>query len=159
MTTYYTVDRRALDTLLRSPAGPVAADLNRRGERVVTAAKRNLKAAGRIDTGRLQNSIAKQLLVSRGGLVVRVGTNLKYGRYVHDGTGIYGPKGQPIRPKSGKVLAWPTRGVTSVRASKVPGRGAVITKSQTATGMAFARSVRGIPPTPFLRDALPAALD
>ena len=72
--------------------------------------------------------------------------------------GIYGPTGQPIRPKTAKVLAWPTRGITSVRASSIPGRGPVVSRSQTATGMAFARSVKGVPPNPFLLKALPAAL-
>lgn len=158
MAVRFVLNKQAMDDLLRSPAGAVANDLNRRALRVVNQAKRNLRAAGLIDTGTLLNSITHDISVSRTGLTATVGTNLPYGRYLHEGTGIYGPKGQPIRPKNGKVLAWPTRGTSSVSASRVPGRGVVTTRSQAASGYAFARSVRGVPPTPFLRDALPAAL-
>lgn len=140
--------------MLKGNTGPVLADLKRRAIRVQTAAVR----LAPVDRGRLRQSITHEIRTTPTGLVARIGTNLPYARYVHDGTGIYGPTGQPIRPKTAKVLAWPTRGITSVRASSIPGRGPVVSRSQTATGMAFARSVKGVPPNPFLLKALPAAL-
>jgi hypothetical protein len=71
-----------------------------------------------------------------GAPVARVGTIVHYARFVHDGTGIYGPKHAPIRPKKSRWLVFTPKG------QKSP---------------VFARSVRGMPGTPFLRDALPAA--
>lgn len=65
---------------------------------------------------------------------LRVGTNLrtpdgKYaiGQLMQDGTGIFGPSGQPIRPTNGKVLSF-----------MVGGR------------KVFVRSVKGSPKRPFL---------
>ncbi|MFD7507893.1 HK97 gp10 family phage protein [Streptomyces sp. NPDC059853] len=59
-------------------------------------------------------------------------TPLEYARYVHEGTGIYGPARRPIRPVRAKALSW--RG---------PGGRRV-----------FAAEVRGQRPNPFLLDAL-----
>jgi hypothetical protein len=36
-----------------------------------------------------------------------VGTNLPYAKYVHEGTGLYGPNGARIVPKTKKALYWP----------------------------------------------------
>jgi hypothetical protein len=36
----------------------------------------------------------------------RVGSSLEYARYLEEGTGVFGPKGQPIMPKSKKALFW-----------------------------------------------------
>lgn len=36
-----------------------------------------------------------------------VGSNLYYARYVHDGTGLYGPLRRKIVPKTRKALHWP----------------------------------------------------
>lgn len=52
-------------------------------------------------TGRLVNSITYKV----DGLTATIGPKVKYGLYVETGTGIYGPKGQPIVPKNAKVLA------------------------------------------------------
>ena len=128
----------ALQQLLRSTQGPAVQDLLRRGLAVESAAKRNLSGYGgpkRIDTGRLRASITTQVLTRNGEPAVIVGTNVNYARFVHDGTGIYGPHGRPIRPRHAKVLRW--RGRT--------GR------------IMFARSVKGMRPNPFLRNALHAA--
>jgi len=57
----------------------------------------------------------------------RVGTNLAYARMVQEGTGIYGPSGEPITPKTGKYLVFTANGRTY-----------------------FMRSVRGAPGRPFL---------
>lgn len=64
-----------------------------------------------------------------------VGTNVRYARFIHDGTGLYGPRKRLIRPVRAKALRWVGRDGNVV----------------------FARSSRGIRPRPFLRDALEAA--
>lgn len=134
------------DAIVKSPAGAVAKDLIKRGKRVESRAKRNLNGVGgqprRINTGHLRNSIGTNLLVRPDGLAVRVGTNVSYALYVHDGTGIYGPKHTPIRPKHASVLVF---------RSKVYGA-----KKGKYKGFVFAKSVKGMKPNPFLKDALPA---
>lgn len=83
-------------------------------------------------TGTLRRSIHSEVS-SLGGLsgkVIQDTGVAKYGYWVHDGTGIYGPKGEPIVPKTKKVLAW---------------RG--------SNGMVFARSVKGMKPRPYMKKA------
>jgi hypothetical protein len=70
-------------------------------------------------------------------------TPLEYGLYVHEGTGIYGPKGQPIRPKRGQYLRFESRNPRTT----APGRGSIV----------FARQVRGQRPNRYLLRALQAA--
>lgn len=60
-----------------------------------------------------------------------------YALYQHEGTGIYGPKRRPIKPKRGKFLVW-----------KDPDSGRLI----------FAREVRGVPPKKFLTKAVDFAI-
>lgn len=132
--------------LTSSPVGPVAKDLLKRGARVESRAKRNLSGGvgtpRRINTGHLRASIGTNLIVRPDGLAVRVGTGVYYALYVHDGTGLYGPKHTLIRPKHSKVLVF---------RSKVYGA-----KKGKYKGLVFARYVRGMKPNPFLKNALPA---
>jgi hypothetical protein len=132
-------DLAAVRVLLTSPQRGVVQDLLGRGLRVETAAKRNLGGVGgprRIDTGRLRASINTQL-ASRGGVpIVYVGTNVKYGILVHNGTGLYGPRHRMIRPRRAKFLRF-----------RIHGRGRWI----------YARQVRGMRPNHFLTNALHAA--
>jgi phage gpG-like protein len=127
-------DRRAIHDLIGSPRGAVARDLLRRGRAVEARAK----IGAPVDTGRLRSSITHQLVTDARGMAVRVGTNVDYARGVHEGTGIYGPRGRPIRPVRAKVLRWRSK--------------------RSKSGFVFAREVRGVPGRPFLRNALPAAL-
>lgn len=146
-------DDGALQALLRGRTGPVASDLLRRGRNVESRAK----VLTPVDRGRLRSSITHELVSEGGDLICRIGTNVEYARHVHDGTGIYGPRGRPIRPVNAKVLAWPVRGTTSRRRTRT-GR-IVTTRAQTRTSTAFAMEVAGSPPRPYLRNALPAARD
>jgi phage gpG-like protein len=73
-----------------------------------------------IDTGKLRNSITADEATP---VSIRVGTNLNYARWFQEGTGIYGPRGEPIRPVRAKALAF---------------------------GGHFFKSVKGQPPRPFL---------
>lgn len=144
-------NQAGMNALLRSPRGPVAADLLRRGRRVESRAK----VLCPVNRSRLRSSITHELVTIGGDLVVRIGTNVDYARPVHDGTGVYGPKGTPIHPVTAKVLAWPNRGTTSRRRTRT-GR-TVTTRAQTATSTSFAAYVQGTPGRPFLARALPAA--
>lgn len=132
--------------IMKSPVGAVAKDLIKRGKRVESRAKRNLAGLGgkpkRINTGHLRASISTNLIIRPEGLAVQVGTNVRYARWVHDGTGLYGPKHVVIRPKFGKVLVF---------SSKIYGA-----KKGKWAGKVVVRYVRGMKANPFLHDALPA---
>jgi phage gpG-like protein len=130
---------RVLAAYLASPTGPVAKDLFRRGKKVESKAKKNLtdRSPRRVDTGRLRSSITTQLLSASGKPIVRVGTNVFYALWIHDGTGIYGPKGTYIYAKRAKYMSWKTKG----------GKRVYVVKT------------RGMKPNPFLKDAVMAAKD
>lgn len=138
------LDPQALYGLLQSPAGPVAADIVRRSNRVLSDARRRCP----VDEGRLRASLASEIRVEPGTIIGRVGTNVEYALYVHEGTGIYAGKG-PITPKRARVLAWPVKNNT--------GRGRRRYRGGATAQYAYAKSVKGQPGKPFLRDALPAA--
>lgn len=61
-------------------------------------------------TGDLKKSIHVGEVTDAGdGFSVAVGTNLSYAKYVHEGTGQYGPLKRPytIQPKNKRALYWP----------------------------------------------------
>lgn len=129
-------NQQELALLLSSPSGGIAKDLFRRGVNVQNQAKKNLENdPRRVDTGNLRSDIHVQLLSLGGKPAVRVGFNLFYGVFVHDGTGIYGPRGTPITPRVSTYLRWRTK------------------KGQWM----FAKSVLGMKPNPFLKNAVSAA--
>ena len=119
---------------LRSVAIQSAAqDLRIRANRVLNAARR----AAPVDTGTLRASLHTEFsALPDGSPVARIGTNVPYAIFVHEGTGIYGPSGTPITPKNGQYLRFTPRG---------------------ASRPVYARSVRGVRGRPFLAQALDAA--
>jgi phage gpG-like protein len=133
------LDPAAIRALVTSPRGGVVQDLLRRGLLVETQAKRNLGGVGgpkRVDTGRLRASINTQLVTRNGEPAVLVGTNVFYARWVHDGTGIYGPRARRITPKNHKRLRFRPSG---------------------SRKYVYARSVAGMRPNAFMKNALHAA--
>lgn len=143
-------DPSVLQFMFNSPQGAVAKDLMKRGARVESRAKRNVSGIGgsgpkRVDTGHLRSSIKHQLVIRPEGLSVRIGTNVYYARFVHDGTGIYGPRKRVIKPKRAKALVW-----RSQQYGQTSGR---------FRGFVVAKSVKGMKPNPFLAAALPAFRD
>lgn len=133
------IDDRAVQALLTSPQGGVIKDLLRRGLKVESKAKLNLQTEPRrVNTGRLRGNIRTTLVSFSGKPAVRVGTSVYYALYVHDGTGLYGPKHALIYPKRRKVMRWKA------------GYG-------KKGGYAYARHTKGMRPNPFLRNALKAA--
>lgn len=113
------INGSALNRLLRSPGGPVARDMIRRGQKVQAAARRRINSR----TGRLSRSIEVNIVIVGGTAGARIGTDLHYARFVHDGTGIYGPSNRPIRPTRGRALAFSGRGGQVVVASSSGQRG------------------------------------
>ncbi|MFG2225389.1 HK97 gp10 family phage protein [Streptomyces sp. NPDC048644] len=85
-----------------------------------------------VDDGQLRASIRSETRQRGSEVVGEVWSSLEYAAYVHEGTGIYGPTGRPIRPVRARVLSWQPQG----------------------GGRVFAREVRGQRPQPFLADAL-----
>jgi hypothetical protein len=124
------INNRFITRLLKSPAGPLARHMLTRGNRVQREARRRINSR----SGRLARSITVSVVVENGGAGVRVGTDLFYARFVHDGTGVYGPSQRPIRPRRGRALAFPGR-----------------------AGHVVVASSAGQPGTGFLREALRAA--
>lgn len=127
----------------------VAKDLLRRGFKVQAKARKLLGGADahpkRVNTGALRSSIQVQLRDINGVPLVRIGTKQKYARWVHEGTGLYGPHHQKIVPRSAQVLVF---------SSKKHGA-----KKGKFKGKVVVRSVKGMKPNAFLKDALPAAHD
>lgn len=126
-----------LRRVLASPQGPVVRPLLKTGLRIETVAKINLlggrSGPKRIDTGRLRTSGYTAVIYRAGVPAVVVSFPTNYARYVHDGTGIYGPRGVPIRPRKGTYLRFKPRG---------------------SNRFVYAKEVKGMRPNPFLREAV-----
>lgn len=71
----------AMTILLRSPQGLVGKDLVKKAIKVEAAAKRLCP----VKTGRLRSSIRWTLGADGGGLFARVGTDVTYALFVHEG--------------------------------------------------------------------------
>lgn len=125
-----TVDRRVLNRILRGPDGPVVRKTVADAVLVVAEARRRAPA----DTGRLRASINYNLRRTAAGLKVDIGTRVAYGRWVHAGTGIYGPRRRRITPVRARALVFRPKGGPLV----------------------FARSVAGMRPRRYLVEALKA---
>jgi HK97 gp10 family phage protein len=109
-----------LNRLLRSPTGPVARDMLKRGRKVQAAARRRINSR----TGNLSRSIDVHIVIAGGAAGVKIGTDLFYAKFVHDGTGIHGPSNQPIKPRRrGGALSFQGRGGAVVVASSSGQRG------------------------------------
>lgn len=130
------VEHRVHDAEIHAwKAGPsVRLNMVHRGRRVQSAAR---QIVGH-DTGRLAAEIEVREFPHRGSTGVRVGSDLHYASLHHEGTGVYGPTGSPIRPKRAKYLVFVPKG---------------------GTRPVFARQVRGQQGTQYLRRAMPAAKD
>lgn len=93
--------------------------------------------------GHLQRSIVPGE-ISGTHAIVKVTAN--YGRYVEEGTGLYGPKKKRIEP--GKVMAWKSGGPTGGNV-RLSGRSRVKNGKQVA-GTVFAWSTEGMKAQPYL---------
>lgn len=136
-----------IQKIIKSPAGGVVKDALRRGYRVQARARKNLgggtgSGPRRINTGKLRASVGVDLVIGSNTVTVRVGSNLPYARWVHDGTGIYGPRRTRIKPRYARALVFKSKAFGNTR-----GRW---------RGYVVVASVKGMRPNRFLKDALPA---
>lgn len=115
------------------------------GRAVVKAAKKRCP----VDEGTLRESIDYTVTTGNGAATVTVGSPLDYAAYVHRGTGIYGPSGQPIRPTQAKVLAFQWEPKSFTASGRQRRR-----KSKDKRNQHFYPEVAGSPAVPFLADGL-----
>lgn len=147
---------RNMDKQVREHSKPaIARDMLRRGINVESLAKTLLGGPPkRIDTGRLRASIKTK--PKRFGPLTgaEVGTNVKYARFVHDGTGeaaghakiVPGPKGFFAFIPKGQAAALRKRlGVKR------------LSKKHKKSIYVFSKTNKGIEPNPFLKNAVRAA--
>jgi len=124
--------------IAESPQGGVMQDMMKRGNRVLNAARRMCP----VNTGQLRASLFMEAVTIDGGPAVRIGSNLDYAVYVHEGHG-------PIVPVSATILRWP--------AINNSGAGSRRYRGGSTAGYVFAHRVRAVAGKPFLLDALDAA--
>lgn len=139
MPTRVTMNRPQLHALLRSPGGPVVREV----EKVTRRATNAVKRFAPVDTGGGRASVRNEVAVEGDRVIGRI-YMARHMWYQAKGTGIYGPRGQPIRPRQASVLVFePGRLIGPLRAgAKHPSPG--------NRGKVFARSVRGTPPNSFV---------
>lgn len=82
------LDRAELTRLLRTETGEVGRYLVQQAQRVTNGAK----ARCPVDTGNLRASITWELARQGDELVARIGTNVPYAIYVHEGTRFMAPR-------------------------------------------------------------------
>lgn len=132
-----TVDPAFAARLRAAMADPIGRNMMKRGLRVESRAKELISTSPkRVNSGRLRSSIRAIPIPYMGTFGAAIGTNVYYALWVHDGTGLYGPRHMKITPKRAKYLRFTPKG---------------------SSGAIYRRSVKGMKPNPFLRDALPAA--
>lgn len=114
--------------------------VSRIGDKVRNVARRRVPS----DTYRLARSLHVIVGSAPGFVWADIGTNVYYGLWRHEGTGIYG-RGTPIVPVRAKVLRF--------RPGK---RGASFREKARhhASPFVYRNSVRGTPGSPFLTSAL-----
>lgn len=121
----------AINELLRSPSGPV----HREVSSVLRKTEAIAVATAPVDEGRLRNARTSSVVDEAVRLRGRLEFTADYALFVHEGTGIYGPRGTPIKPKRSEYLVFRGRDGSLV----------------------FARQVKGMPGRPWLVNALKAA--
>jgi hypothetical protein len=88
-------------------------------EQIALEAKRNHRFISR--TGTAENSISSENIAGTTSARAYIPVNVSHAIYQHEGTGIYGQKGTPIKPKSGKFLKFLGKNGTYVYARSVKG--------------------------------------
>jgi hypothetical protein len=138
-------NRAEYQAFFYSPSGPVMTAFRDEGNLVRNEAARNTP----VDTG--QHRASLEVTQARVGnyIVTRVGSPLDTFIYLEKGTGLFGPKGQVIRPVSKKVLRF--------KAGRFIGplpRGQRGRSPEKRGGWIFAKYVKGSPRHDMLVNAL-----
>jgi HK97 gp10 family phage protein len=89
-----------------------------------TRIQRNIRQRAPHRTGALQRSVQYEVNYPS----AKVEVEEKYGQYIEQGTGVYGPKGTRITPKTAKAMRWNGIG-----------------------GVVFAKSIKGMKARPFFK--------
>lgn len=146
------IDQRAVTAFLTGAQGPVVRGVADVCRRVANEGKRRCP----VDEGRLRASIDWAVTTHGTTILGTVGTDVDYAVYVHEGTGLYGPRKRLIRPVSARALSWVPR--TGGQGSRTGGQGSRTGGRKTAreTRRVTVRYTRGMRPRPFLREALEA---
>lgn len=118
---------------LRGSDGPVYRILDQRAKRVRDRAY----VFCPVRSGFLRSTLDYRLGTEGGQPVAYVYVTASYGLFVHEGTGIYGPKRRPIEARPGRMFVFPGRDGKLV----------------------FTRRIKGMRPRPFLRQALQAVTE
>ena len=124
-----TLNQDGVRELLSSSQGPVAREMASLTRQVQNRAKQKVG----VDTGRLRSSVTGVVNATGDKVVGTVGSSVQYAGYHHQGTGVYGPRGRPIKARPGRVLVFTPKGASTV---------------------VYTKQVRGSKPNPFLLDAL-----
>lgn len=125
------INTAEMNRLLYAQAGPVVRKVTADTRRVQAYAK----AYAPVDKGPLRASITADVTTdeTRGRITGRVGSRLPYAIWQERGTGIYGPRGTPIRPKRSRYLRFIPKG---------------------GNAFVYAKQVRGVRPQRYLERAL-----
>jgi len=135
-----TVNRLELGRVLRGSA-------TREVERVTRETWNGARQRAPVDEGTLRASLLYRVETGRTRVTGTVWSPLQYALYVHEGTGIYGPRRRVITPRRHRFLRFEVKPGGPLRAGqRVPARG--------NRRVVYARFVRGTPPNRFLTDAL-----
>lgn len=95
--------------------GDIAKAVQRAAGKVRDDARRNITTDGRVDTGRMRQSVASErVTTARQGVFYRVGSALPYAFFQHEGTRDHGPR-------RAKVLRFKGRGGVFVFTPRVKG--------------------------------------
>jgi len=113
------VSQAAFARHMTSARGPAVALVRSVGRRTVNNAARRAP----VDRGLLRASLESQILIRQQSVTARIGSRVKYHPWQEIGTGIYGPRGRRIYPRTKKYLKFRPKG---------------------GQGFVFARSVRGV---------------
>lgn len=145
------ISKEALDQLLKHAKD----SLSRAMKYAATDVWGNIRRLAPVDEGRLAGSFEIEPVDE---LSWRIFTSVHYALYVHEGTGVYGPTGQPITPVTAKALKffWKKTGRTMIFKGDLPpgqrGRFADWAEEQGMTPV-FAW-VRGMKGRPYATDAI-----
>lgn len=137
---YLVVNQAEVNKLLSGTNGAVYNEMKVKGNAVLREARRLCPK----NNGTLADSLSMEFGKANGSIVVRVGTNLYYGLYVHEGTANNGTG--YIYPKNFNFLRFPSINNT--------GSGNRRYRAGATAKYTYAKRVRGVKARPFLRDAL-----
>lgn len=109
-------------------------------------------------TGRFSRSINRAMRMLSGRYTGIVGTDVKYAEALERGTGIHGPKGQPIviRPRAARALMFPVQPGMTTRSGRLTSKTQRALAGGDASGFAFAKrvTIKGMKPKHVFKNAM-----